>query len=1316
MDSVLRILRAGLIASVAVGLIGWGLERARFGASDETALARVQIEIRDRLDATADALETIAGRVTVSADALGAARRDPAASRALFDLTSLALRDQETGRTGVTIYSADGTPLAWAGRVFDLPKEGLSGRPAWLLASGAIGPRLLLIQPLGERLPAARGAALSPAVVVEQSLHAVEGAGGVQDGFVLPTSLVPVRLHPSPAGTPSPPTPFAFHVSSHGGAIAADADVLPEDLAEARARWRSGTWAAAISTFAVTLLLCTGPLLEVRRRARDVRTFVALTLTLATLGIASLALLLWVGRSVIGPAAATSPWGLLLIALAGLALVAIALDLVERRRTAPPRPAMTPGSESSRIAARHVAAGAAAGLVLAAYEIALREMVTNTSLDVLHFSLHPVEAARLAAAFALVLMHAAAIWAAVTVTRAASTFSRAPRSPRARGSATAGWLAGAAAAVTVVVLSGRDLPTAPLLVALGAAGLCAAALARVERRMRRASQAARLFTFFLALLGPALAVYPSLVADAIEAKQHLVEDTYGPDALSQREELQRRLQRAIDQIDAIPSLSEYLIASDATAASDAAFIVWSRTDLQAYRLTSAVELYAADGRLVSRFALHLPEYEYVPARSRVPYCSWEDLFDEVSPFGSSERHVLRTSRGICERGRMLGTIVVRAMLDYRILPFVASQSPYLQSLQTGQPARSEAVAGSDVEFAMYGWSRAPIVESGTTFWTLPDRVFNRLVASRDRFWETLDRGGQTFRVYFLSDRGEIYALGYPVISGPGHIINLAELALLVGVLYVGLLAVATIVAPLTARARASARALLREVRSSFYRKLFLAFVAVTVVPVLILAVVIRTYFANELTAGGVEAAQRTVTTAQRLVEDYAAIERSRSTQLIGLSALDDQIMVLVWRAIDEDVNLFDRGHLQATSARDLFASFLLSTRTPGDVYKSILLDRAPTFVGDEQIGDHPYRVAAAPVRAGGREGIVTVPLTNRREQVEQQIDELDRRVRSAAVMFIVLGAAIGYWMAERIADPVNRLTRATRRIARGELDARIAATSSDELRQLVEDFNQMAADLQRRRAELERTQRLEAWADMARQVAHDIKNPLTPIQLSAEHARRVNMDRGRPLSPVLDECVNTILLQVRLLRQISAEFSSFASSPTPRPEATDVRALVDEVVAPYRLGLSGRITIDVRTAPSPVVVSIDRTLFARALTNLIENALHAMPGQGRLAITIAEQHAPTDSRRDLVVEIADTGVGMDGEALSRIFEPYFSTKATGTGLGLTIAKRNVELSGGSIAVQSEKGVGTTVTVSIPIPTSGATQPSGVSSGFSIPDS
>jgi nitrogen fixation/metabolism regulation signal transduction histidine kinase len=423
-----------------------------------------------------------------------------------------------------------------------------------------------------------------------------------------------------------------------------------------------------------------------------------------------------------------------------------------------------------------------------------------------------------------------------------------------------------------------------------------------------------------------------------------------------------------------------------------------------------------------------------------------------------------------------------------------------------------------------------------------------------------------------------------------------------------------------------------------------------------------------------------------------------------LSFVDDQFMVLVRRAIDQDVNLYDRARLHATSERDLFASGILPTRTPGSIYQRIVLERLPTSIDVEDVGGAPHLLAAAPVRAGGFEGIVTVPQTLREQEIERQIDELDRRVLFAAVLFSLLGAALGYWMAERIADPVNRLTRATERIARGDLDARIAATSSDELRRLVEDFNRMADDLKRQRRELERTQRLEAWADMARQVAHDIKNPLTPIQLSAEHARRVNLDRGRPLSPVLDECVNAILSQVSLLRQISAEFSSFASSPTPRPEPTDVAALVDEVVQPYRAGLSGRTTIDVHAEPDLPPATIDRTLFARALTNVIENALHAMPGGGTLTITASVQPAASaaapssgaGAARALVVQIADTGVGMDPEAAAKIFEPYFSTRATGTGLGLTIAKRNVELIGGSIAVASERGLGTIVTITLPL--------------------
>src|SRR6185503_5430251 len=155
------------------------------------------------------------------------------------------------------------------------------------------------------------------------------------------------------------------------------------------------------------------------------------------------------------------------------------------------------------------------------------------------------------------------------------------------------------------------------------------------------------------------------------------------------------------------------------------------------------------------------------------------------------------------------------------------------------------------------------------------------------------------------------------------------------------------------------------------------------------------------------------------------------------------------------------------------------------------------------------------------------------------------------------------------------------------------------------------------------------------------------------------------------------------------------SSPTAHPEPINLPALIDEVVEPYRAGLADRIAIDVRPAPDLPLVTIDRTLFARGLTNVIENALHAMPGRGILTIA-AYLAAGAGGASAVIVDIIDTGVGMDQEALAKIFEPYFSTKATGTGLGLTIAKRNVELNGGTIDVESARGAGTTVRMTIPV--------------------
>ncbi|MEO8256612.1 MAG: ATP-binding protein [Acidobacteriota bacterium] len=1292
MHTTWRLARAGLAAAVVVAAAGWAAERVRFGVSDQDAVARIAGALRQRVAASADSLGRIAERVvsdrTLIDSALNPSGGQVPAAR-LFEAVEGALTAEEANGTGITVYDPGAMPIAWAGRTSNLFKERITGPAAVFVEPGALGPRLVRIEPVPERN---RRSGRRATVVVEQQLGAVISAPGGTDTFILGDTLVPVALRVR-IGDVAPQGAFTFVIPSPGGGPLVDAEVSPAELAAARRRWRAGTWAAVLSVVGVTLLLCAAPLVARRRRARTTRAFVAASAGLIVAVVIARVIFWFAVSPVPDGRPLTSPLDLLLTALALTAIVWVALDGIERWRLVGRRPRRLVGT--AEVAIWTVLAYAAAGIAVTAmvwvYEQVL-EQVSQTPLDLVQFSLlslHPLNGARLALDFGLVLLHAGVIWSAVIVTRLPSVWrTRRAFTPRL---AAAAWIAGVVVAVALLPSDDPARPVAPLLVAVAAVGGGSIALSTLRRRARRAPQSARLVALFLALLVPALAIYPSMLTFTTAAKERLVATQYAPLAASQRQDLQDALYSTLGEVDSHPNLPELVDRSqDATAPSpDRAYGVWWETELRTYRLTSAVELYGANGRLVSRFALNLPEY--ASAVHEPTGCDWEVL-DEVLPFGSSQRHVLRASRGICERGRVAGAIVVSVMLDYRTLPFIEAQSPYLESLQPDRQKVGEGAVGRDVEFVVYGWSRAPIYASGTSVWSLPDPVFQRMVASREPFWETTARGPVNFRVFFMSDRGGIYALGYPVITPFGHLMSVAELIFLAGVLYVALVLGAALINAVTSRTPASGRALLREIRASFYRKLFLAFGAAAVVPVVILAIAIRTYFATQLRAGIEEAAAKTALVAQRLVEDYATLQQRGAG---ALAALDDQIMVLVRRAIDQDVNLFSGSQLQATSERDLFASGLLPRRTPADVYRRIVLDRLPTFVGEQEAG---YLLAAAPVRAGGVEGIVTVPVPLRQPEIERQIDDLDRQVLSLAVLFSVLGATLGYWMAERIADPINRLARATKLIARGNLDARVATAASDELGRLIRDFNRMAEDLKRQRIELERTQRLEAWADMARQVAHDIKNPLTPIQLSAEHAQRVNVDRGRPLSPVLDECIAAILSQVRLLRQIAAEFSSFASSATPRPAPTQVADLVEEVIGPYRVGLAGRIALEFSADATPPI-NVDRNLLGRAITNVIENALHAMPGTGRLTTHVGPGVTARPDGVDrpaIAIEITDTGIGMDAESLAKIFEPYFSTKAAGTGLGLTIAKRNVELNGGTIHVRSRKGVGTTVTLSLPI--------------------
>jgi len=316
---------------------------------------------------------------------------------------------------------------------------------------------------------------------------------------------------------------------------------------------------------------------------------------------------------------------------------------------------------------------------------------------------------------------------------------------------------------------------------------------------------------------------------------------------------------------------------------------------------------------------------------------------------------------------------------------------------------------------------------------------------------------------------------------------------------------------------------------------------------------------------------------------------------------------------------------------------------------------------------------------GGGRRVLSIPLALRQREVEAVVEDLLRTIRLASLVFLAAAAALAVSMSRRISGPVRALTAATHRVAAGDFAARVSPTTRDELQTLVESFNRMAQDLERQRTDLERIAKLAAWAEMARQVAHEVKNPLTPIQLAAEHLRRVYADKSADFGRTLLSCTDTILEQVKNLREIVTEFSSFARPPAPTPERLELAPLVSQVARSYQDVLPREVRLELLPGAAPIVAA-DRRLVERALVNLVENALQAVGEQGKVRLRVLE-----DGAGRAVIEVEDSGPGLDPETKARIFEPFFSTKANGSGLGLALVKKIAEDHGGGVSIDSAPG-------------------------------
>ncbi len=222
-----------------------------------------------------------------------------------------------------------------------------------------------------------------------------------------------------------------------------------------------------------------------------------------------------------------------------------------------------------------------------------------------------------------------------------------------------------------------------------------------------------------------------------------------------------------------------------------------------------------------------------------------------------------------------------------------------------------------------------------------------------------------------------------------------------------------------------------------------------------------------------------------------------------------------------------------------------------------------------------------------------------------------------------------------------------------------------------------------------RSERLVAWAEMARRVAHEIKNPLTPISLMVDHVRRLASRNDPDFPQVLIRCLDTIAEQVRVLRDTSREFSDYARLLIARPERVDISEAIEGWLKPYRLAPPGELRFEWHAPAGPALVVVDPRLLRRAVINLVENAVAAAGDRGQVCVRL---HARGD---EWVVDVEDDGPGIDPRKLEQLFEPDVTTRETGSGLGLPIVREAVEALGGRLDVNSEPGKGTRFSVSLP---------------------
>ena len=353
------------------------------------------------------------------------------------------------------------------------------------------------------------------------------------------------------------------------------------------------------------------------------------------------------------------------------------------------------------------------------------------------------------------------------------------------------------------------------------------------------------------------------------------------------------------------------------------------------------------------------------------------------------------------------------------------------------------------------------------------------------------------------------------------------------------------------------------------------------------------------------------------------------------------------------------------------------------------------FLQSEQIGELQFIAAYMPLLDAENRvaGALNVPYFAKERNLDEQIASFLIYFINIYIILLAMAAILGFLISNSISRPIIQLGHRIRQIQLGGRNIPLQWKRQDEIGRLIEEYNTMIGELEESARKLAQTERESAWREMARQVAHEIKNPLTPMKLSIQHLQRTAAGMSGSEGQRVYRVCETLLEQIDHLNVIASEFSSFAQMPEAQNKEVNIIRVLKSVVELYA---GGRVAVSLSSDMSEYLVFADEKQLNRVFQNLIKNAVESIPEEreGRVDVRVGTRAA--EGRQWVEVQICDNGVGMSEEVQKEIFRPNFTTKSTGSGLGLPISQRIIRNAGGDIRVESKEGEGSCFYLTLPL--------------------